>query len=125
MKILGDDATLCLDRAMQEQFEQLRQSLLTDIDKMLDQKLDAKLAVSEQKLGEKFAAAEKRLSDQFKIHSEDIRQIAKTTAENYGGVLEGIERRLADMNRTFDAKFGDHDRLLQTHDKRITALEKS
>jgi len=52
---------------MQEQFEQLREAILSDLDKKLDEKFaSAETRLSEtidRKLDEKFAGAEKRLSE--------------------------------------------------------------
>ena len=106
---------------MEEQFEQLRQALSQDIDKMLDEKLD-------RKLDEKFAGAEKRLAAHvskeldtttqhlkglMQVHFEDMQGLVKVAADGYGGVLERIEQRLADLNHKVDNKFEDYDRIIK------------
>lgn len=69
-------------------------------------------------------AAEKRLSQQAQINAEAVRDTAKAIADGYGGTLEAIDRRLEQMNRDFSTKFGDHDRVLNSHARRLSALER-
>jgi hypothetical protein len=72
---------------------------------------------------EEFAQLEERLKQQAKIYRESLGDDLKKLAEGYGGTLEAIERRLADMKKLLDTRLSDHDLALTNHAKRITALE--
>ena len=74
-------------------------------------------------LDERFVGLEERLKNQAKMNMEELKTDVKWAAEGYGATLEGIERRLDDLNKKMDAKLADHDGILDVHNKRITALE--
>ncbi|MEO8678614.1 MAG: hypothetical protein ABI665_06190 [Vicinamibacterales bacterium] len=116
---------------MREDFNELRQAIISD----LDAKLDAKFEASErrlrqdltQDLGQELArqleTAQKHLEGCMQMHAEDLKELATKAAEGYGGTLEGIQRQLADLNQKVDDKFSVHEKTLLNHAERISALE--
>jgi len=67
---------------------------------------------------------EKRAETRMKMHFENLEGVVKGAAEGYGGNLDRIERELNALNKKFDTKFGDHDRVLDNHNERLVKLER-
>lgn len=63
------------------------------------------------------------LKDQGRINVEELKDEVKLLGEGYVATLEGIERKLSDLNTKIDTKFSDHDLVLANHNTRITKLE--
>lgn len=134
------------DAGMQQHFEQLQRSLTDTIAQFgqlevrLTGRLETQLAVMgaqieerlEQRLGERLERridarmqeAEGRLGLRFQVQTEQLRELVRTAADNYGGVLEGIQRDLANLNRKMDASLSDHRHLLANHGHRLVVLER-
>ena len=74
-------------------------------------------------LTEVVAAAERRLSSQAQINAEAVKEQAKLAAEGYVATLDGISRRLEDIEKAVTVKLLDHDKVLANHGGRIVALE--
>ena len=67
---------------------------------------------------------EARLSHRLQVQAEELREIVRTAADNYGGVLDSIRRELADLRQGWQTKTADTDRVLTEHVGRIVALER-
>jgi hypothetical protein len=68
-------------------------------------------------------AFETRVEGRMQVHFERMEDQVKRAADGYGGVLESIDRRLDRLETKWDTKIGDHDSILDNHNKRITTLE--
>ncbi len=66
---------------------------------------------------------EERLSHRLQLQAEELREIVRTAAGNYGGVLDNIQRELADFRQEWREKNADTDGVLLDHAQRIVALE--
>ncbi len=109
---------------MQQQFNELRQAIASDIAERFDaserrlreglsKDLDERFAASEQRLTEKLThvivqqleTAQQHLEGRLQVHMEDLKGLVATTAEAYGGTLDGIERKLGEMSEMMETKF--------------------
>jgi septation ring formation regulator EzrA len=70
-------------------------------------------------------ALETRVEGRMQVHFERMEDQVKRAADGYGEVLESIDRRLDRLETKWDTKIGDHDSILDNHNKRITTLESS
>ena len=111
------------DREMQDKFDTLQRALTDEfrtqfaaMGGQLEQRLQTQIVTMGGQL-------EERLSHRLQVQTEDLREIVRTAADNYGGVLDGIHRALRDLNLKVDLKFGDHGRVLADHNGRLNALE--
>ena len=57
------------------------------------------------------------------IQIEHVRDDIRKLGESFGGVLERIERRLAESQTETNTRLADHELVLRDHNRRITALE--
>ncbi len=92
-------------------------------------RIDARLEASEARLAARIdtrlAEADERLSHRLRVQTEELREIVRTAADNYGGVLDSIHRDLADLRQGCQTKSADTDRVLAEHVGRIVALERA
>ena len=84
---------------------------LTDMSSQIEERLEKRL--------------DARLSQRFKVQAEEIREIVKTTADNYGGVLDAIRRDLGDFREEWRKKADVTDAILANHAGRLGAIEKT
>jgi phosphopentomutase len=85
--------------------------------------LRAAFVDSEARIKEHIDRFEERAEKRMQMHFENLEGTVRLAAEGYGATLEGIDRRLEELNQKFDTKFGDHDLVLADHGKRISNLE--
>ena len=126
------------DREMQDKFDTLQRALTDEfrtqfaaMGGQLEQRLQTQIVTMGGQLEERLQTQivtmggqlEERLSHRLQVQTEDLREIVRTAADNYGGVLDGIHRALRDLNLKVDLKFGDHGRVLADHNGRLNALE--
>jgi DNA anti-recombination protein RmuC len=104
--------------AIAERFDAVDQRL-DKVDQRLD-KVDQRL----DKVDQRFDKMEERVLDAFKTQTEDLRDLVMKAAEGYGATLDRIERTLADSHREWREMFAVHDRVLENHGDRISALER-
>ena len=64
-----------------------------------------------------------RLSHGLGVQTEELREILRSAANNYGGVLDGIRRDLAEFRDEWRKKAEVADMGLANHAGRIVALE--
>ena len=102
-------------RVMNQEFEELAQSLSKEIAKQL--------GAVEQRLTVRVDHAEDELKRHSKAHMESLKEEVKLAAEGYGATLEGIDRSLKELAVKLDTKIADHDLVLSDHAKRIQNLE--
>jgi len=57
------------------------------------------------------------------IQIEHVRDDIRKLGESFGGVLERIERRLAESQTETNTRLADHELILRDHGRRISALE--
>ena len=57
-------------------------------------------------------AVERRLSDQARMNAEAVMATARLAAEGFAATLEGIDRRIADLESTVKSQFRHHDKIL-------------
>ena len=131
-------------QGMREEFNELRQAIASDLDERfqagaralregLSKDLDERFAASEQRLTEKLThvivqqleTAQQHLEGRLQVHMEDLKGLVTTTAEAYGGTLDGITRKLGEMSEKMDTKFSDHDKALGDHNQRLMTLERA
>ena len=148
---------------MQQQFNELRQAIATDIAERFDaserrlreglsRDLDTKLEARGKRLREglakdledRFVARDRHLSEtltqvivqqletsqqhlegRLQLHMEDLTGLVTRAAEGYVGTLDGIERKLGELNEKVDTKFSDHDKALADHNQRLGTLERA
>ena len=67
---------------------------------------------------------EERAELRMKMHFENLESNVTLAAEGYGATLDGINRKLADLNEKVDNGFRDHALVLTDHSERIAKLEK-
>ena len=67
---------------------------------------------------------EERAELRMKMHFENLEDKVTLAAEGYGATLDGINRKLADLNEKVDNGFRDHALVLTDHGERIAKLEK-
>ena len=108
------------DVEMQEMFDRLAKEIAAHLlasearlEERLGSRLDARLA-----------EADERLSHRLRVQTEELREVVRTAADNYGGVLESIRRELADLHQGWQSKAADTDSVLAEHLGRIVALER-
>ena len=105
---------------MRQEFTELRQAIASDIDE--------RFAASEQRLTQvivqQLETAQQHLENRLHVHMEDLKSLVTTTAGAYGGTLDGIERKLGEMNEMMETKFSDHDKALANHNRRLLELER-
>jgi hypothetical protein len=94
---------------MREMFDRLQRALTEEIRNQF--------LASEARLDE-------RISHRLQVQAEELREIVGTAAGNYGGVLDGIHRDLADLRQWAQTKTTDTDDVLANHLGRIVALER-
>lgn len=125
---------------MQQQFNELRQAIARDISERFDaserrlseglsKNLDERFAASEQRLTQvivqQLETAQQHLEGRLQVHMEDLKGLVTTTAGAYGGTLDGIDRKLGEMNEMMETKFSGHDNALANHNGRLVALERT
>ena len=128
------------DVEMQEMFDRLQRALagelrtqLTAMGAQLEERLEQRLDASETRLTGRINARleaserriEERLSHRLQVQAEELREIVRTAADNYGGVLESIRHDLADLRQGWQTKTADTDGVLTEHLGRIVALERA
>lgn len=105
---------------MRQEFTELRQAIASDIDE--------RFAASEQRLTQvivqQLETAQQHLENRLHVHMEDLKSLVTTTAGAYGGTLDGIERKLGEMNDMMETKLSDHDKALGNHNRRLLELER-
>ncbi len=104
---------------MQEQFQKLQRELTQVIVSQAEKTRTLVVETVDERLG----AAETRLGELAKVHAEGLREVVGTTAENYGGVLDGIQCELRDFREEWRKKAEDTDAVLANHGARIVVLE--
>ena len=144
-----DDATMATkwDEEMTNRFDQLQRALTDEIrtqfvtlggqlETRLEQRLGERLEERlEKRLGERhearidkrLAASEERLtahiSQTIQVQGESLRDIVKTAADNYGGVLDRIDRELGEFRQEWRVQTEDTTRVLANHHERLVVLE--
>lgn len=144
-----DDATMATkwDEEMTNRFDQLQRTLTDEIrtqfvtlggqlETRLEQRLGERLEERlEKRLGERLearidkrlAASEERLtahiSQTIQVQGESLRDIVKTAADNYGGVLDRIDRELGEFRQEWRVQTEDTTRVLANHHERLVVLE--
>ena len=77
------------------------------------------MLATEARLGEKIDPHARRFDVQIEHVRDDIRKLG----ESFGGVLERIERRLAESHAETSTRLAAHELVLRDYGLRITALE--
>jgi Skp family chaperone for outer membrane proteins len=129
---------------MDPQFQELANEIADAVEKRLSGTLEERIKTHIDKSEERVATrVEKRLSGAFeerikehidkfeqrseqrmKMHFENLEDKVTLAAEGYGATLDGINRKLADLNEKVDNGFRDHALVLTDHGERIAKLEK-
>ena len=121
-----------LGERLEERLERLGERLEERLEKRLGERLEERL---EKRLGERLearidkrlAASEERLtahiSQTIQVQGESLRDIVKTAADNYGGVLGRIDRELGEFRQEWRAQTEDTTRVLANHHERLVVLE--
>ena len=80
----------------------------------------------EKRLGERLEQRfDERLTQRLDVQVEQLRDIVRTAADNYGGVLSGLRRDVAEFRNEWRQKAEDTDKVLANHGGRIAAIEKT
>ncbi|MGQ0732215.1 MAG: hypothetical protein ACT4QD_01015, partial [Acidobacteriota bacterium] len=67
---------------------------------------------------------DQRLSTKIDVQMEQLRELVRTTADNYGGVLEGIARDVTALRSEMRGRCSEYERMLADLDRRTRALER-
>ena len=132
--VVEDDVTLRLsfragggeqqaDYVMQEQLNELRQAIASDVTKQIEaseQRLRESLS---QDMARQLETAQQHLEGCMQMHAEDLKDLVTKAAEGYGGTLDGIQRELRDFRAEWRNKADDTDGILANHAGRIVAIE--
>lgn len=102
------------DSEMQDKFDKL-QAALTDEFRTQFKAMGAEF---EERL-------EQRLGHRLNVQAEQLRDIVKTAAENYGGVLDSIKGDLAEIRNDWRKEAEDTRKVLANHGGWIDAIEKT
>jgi arginyl-tRNA synthetase len=117
---------------MDPQFQELATEIADAVEKRLSGAFEERIKTHfeerikthfEERIKDHIDKFEQRAETRMRMHFENLESQVKLAAEGYGATLEGIERRLTEINTKFDTKFGEHDRVLADHNGRITTLE--
>jgi exonuclease VII large subunit len=79
-------------------------------------RIETRLEASEMRLA-------KDLSHRLRVQAEELREIVRTAADSYGGVLDSIRSDVSELRQGWQLKTTDIDRVLSDHGQRIAALE--
>lgn len=129
---------------MQEQLDQLRQAIASDVAKQIEaseqrlrdglsKDLATSIQASEQRLRESLSqdvarqleTAQQHLEGCMQMYAEDFKDHVTKAAEGYGGTLDGIQRELKDFRAEWRKKADDTDGVLANHIGRIVTLEQT
>jgi hypothetical protein len=102
---------------MQAKFDKLQAALTIE----LGTQLEAMAAKLEDRIERR---VDDRLAQRFKVQAEELREIVHTAAQNFGGVLDGIQRDLGDFRAEWRKDSDSTKRILTNHARRIEALER-
>lgn len=106
---------------MDPQFEELAERLKSELATIIADQLKKELTTV---VVDQFAATESRLVGQYKIHAEEMNAQVKLAADGYAATLDSIDRRLKRLETKWDTTISDHDRVLASHNQRISSLER-
>ncbi len=106
------------DSEMQDKFDKL-QAALTDEFRTQFKKMGAEL---EERLEQRL---DTRLGHRLNVQAEQLREIVKTAAENYGGVLDGLKADLTEFRKDWRKETDDTRKVLANHAERIGAIEQT
>jgi DNA anti-recombination protein RmuC len=114
------------DSEMQDKLDKLQAALSDEFRtqfKTMGADLEERLAARlEDRLTERLDA---RLGHRLNVQAEQLRDIVKTAAENYGGVLDSIKGDLAELRNGWRRETEDTKKVLANYGGRIDALEKA
>jgi len=102
--------------------ERLEQRLRDSLSKDLTVQLKAMGVELEERLEQRLDA---RLGQRLNIQAEQLREIVKTAADNYGGVLDSIKGELTEFRNDWRKETEDTRKTLANHGGRIDAIEKT
>lgn len=115
---------------MDPQFEELARVIGKSVESRLDgfeTRIEFHFGAFETRVVSAVAAQldelENRVERRTQVHFKRMEDLVKRAAEGYGGTLESIDRRLDRLQSKWDTKIGDHDSILDNHNKRITTFE--
>lgn len=98
---------------MDPQFQELARRVATEVVEQLSPKLVAEITNSVE------TSMERRMT----VHFDRMEGLVKLAAEGYDATLKSIDRRLKRLEKKWDTKISDHDRVLANHNERISGLE--
>ena len=88
--------------------------------------LAALLAATSTQLEERLEKRlDARLGQRLSVQAEELREIVRTAADNYGGVLGGLRRDIAEFRDEWRKKAEVTDMTLANHVARIVVLEQT
>jgi hypothetical protein len=99
-----DDATMTDDDKMHAKTESLRQAIAADVAQQLE-------------------TAQAHLDVRFDVLAEDMKDVVKSVADNFGGVLESIHRELREFREESRQASAFTKTVLSEHATKIAALE--
>lgn len=125
------------DDRMQEHFDKLQAALSAEFSNKLTTQLAAirtELSAQNANIKTELAAQleerlenglEARLSQRISVQAEELREIVRTAAGNYGGVLGGLRREIAEFRDEWRKNAEVTDKALANHLERIVVLEQA
>lgn len=119
------------DDRMQEHFDKLQAALSADFSNQLTTQLatirtdlSAQLEATSSELEKRFEKGlEARLGQRISVQAEELREIVRTAADNYGGVLGGLQREIVEFRDEWRKNAEVTDKALTNHLERIVVLE--
>ena len=115
--------------ALRTEFTDQQAALRTDLadqQATLRTDLAAQLAVHSTQLEERLEKRlDARLSQRLSVQAEELREIVRTAADNYGGVLGGLRRDIAEFRDEWRKNAEVTHMALANHVERIVVLEQA
>ena len=115
----------------------MRRAVSTELSTQLGTQLATQLATIKTELATQLADTstqleervekrlDARLSERLSVQAEELREIVRTAADNYGGVLGGLRRDIAEFRDEWRKNAVVTNMALANHDERIVALEQA
>jgi hypothetical protein len=107
---------------MQDKIDKLQAALTAEFRTQLTAQLTAMGAQLEQSLEKRLDAS---MSHRLSVQTEELREIVRTAAGNYGGVLDAIRLDLREFRDEWRKKTEVTNLVLANHVDRIVAIEKT
>jgi uncharacterized protein Yka (UPF0111/DUF47 family) len=88
-----------MDPQFQELAREISEAVTAAVTESVEKRLKGAFGDSEARIKKHIDEFENRAEQRLKMHFESMDEKVKLAAEGYGATLEGIERRLSELNK--------------------------